>query len=189
MKLEIILSGFGGQGILFAGNLLAYAGMLANYNVTYLPIYGPEMRGGTCNCTVIISKKEIASPVVFSPSFLIIMNYPSYEKFIPRLKNGGIAIINSDLVPLKNIKNLKILQKKYKLYFIPVDTLAESIKVPFLGNICAVGAFYQITKIFNEKQLKSALKTVLGEKKKHLLNSNLKAFYLGAKYIKEHYNL
>ena len=114
MKLEMILSGFGGQGILFAGNLLAYCAMIADYRVTYLPVYGPEMRGGTCNCTVIISSEEIASPLVSNPSFLLIMNMPSFNKFVPRLKKGGKAIINSDLVNPEEIKDITKYEKKYK---------------------------------------------------------------------------
>ena len=188
MKLEIILSGFGGQGILFAGNLLAQAGMVAGYNVTYLPVYGPEMRGGTCNCTVIISEKEIASPLVKSPSFLVIMNYPSLKKFLPRLKRGGRAIINSDLVPPENIENLETLKKKYNLYFVPVNSLAESIKMPFLANLCMIGAFYKITGLFSKEQFKKALKAILGEKKAHLFEPNLKAFELGAEYIESSYS-
>ncbi len=187
MKLEVILSGFGGQGILFAGNLLAQAGMVAGYNVSYLPVYGPEMRGGTCNCTVIISDKEIASPLVKNPSFLIIMNYPSLVKFLPRLKKKGRAIINSDLVSEENVGNLETLKRKYGLYLVPVNSLAESINMPFLANLCMIGAFYKITGLFSKEQFKKALKGILGEKKAHLFEPNLKAFELGAEYIESHY--
>ena len=188
MKLEVILSGFGGQGILFAGNLLAQTGMVADYNVTYLPVYGPEMRGGTCNCTVIISDKEIASPIVKNPSFLIIMNYPSLVKFLPRLKHNGRAIINSDLVSSESVEDLEALKKKYRLYFVPVNSLAESIEKPFLANLCMIGAFYKITGLFSKEQFKKALKAILGEKKAHLFEPNLKAFELGAEYIESHYS-
>jgi len=187
LRLELIVSGFGGQGVLFAGNLIALASMTANYNVTYLPVYGPEMRGGTCNCTVIISDKNIASPLVSRPSFLIIMNYPSFVRFIPALKKGGSAIINSDLVKPESIENLKELEKKYKFYFIPVTTLAESLNTPFLANLCAVGAFYQITKLFKRKHLEEALKEILSKGKAHLFEPNLKAFEAGAQYIKENF--
>jgi len=187
LRIDLIISGFGGQGVLFAGNLIALAAMKEGYNVTYLPTYGPEMRGGTCNCTVIISKNEIASPLVLNPSFLIIMNYPSFVKFIPKLKNSGSAIINSDLVNPKEIKNLEELKKKYQLYFVPVTSLAESLNAPLLSNLCAVGAFYQITKIFKKNCFKIALKEMLGEGKIHLFEPNLKAFELGAEYIKNNY--
>jgi 2-oxoglutarate ferredoxin oxidoreductase subunit gamma len=189
MKLETILSGFGGQGILFAGNLLAYTAMIANYKVTYLPVYGPEMRGGTCNCTVIISSEEIASPLVSNPSFLVIMNMPSFNKFVPRLKKGGKAIINSDLVNPDEIENIEKFKKKYKFFWIPVNTLAEELGTPALANLCAVGAFYQITKLFTENQFKNALKKILGEKKMHFFEPNLKAFYAGAEFIKKEYKI
>ncbi|QER41791.1 2-oxoacid:ferredoxin oxidoreductase subunit gamma [Thermodesulfobacterium sp. TA1] len=187
MRLELIVAGFGGQGVLFAGNLVAQAAMLADYHVTYLPVYGPEMRGGTCNCTVIISDSPIASPLVLNPSFSIILNLPSFLKFIPRLKNKGKAIINSDLVKPEEIDNLAILQQKYKLYFVPVNSLAESLGSPILANICALGAFYQISKVFSRENFKEAIKYMLGEGKAHLIEPNLKAFELGAKYIEEHY--
>jgi len=187
LRIELIISGFGGQGVLFAGNLIALSAMREGYQVTYLPVYGPEMRGGTCNCTVIISENEIASPLISRPSFLIIMNYPSFVKFIPALKKRGTAIINSDLVKPEEIKNLDILKKKYKLYFVPVTSLAESLNTPLLANLCAVGAFYEITKIFNKKIFKKALKEILGNTKAHLFEPNLKAFELGANYIKKNY--
>ena len=188
MKIEIIISGFGGQGILFAGNLLAWCALGAGYYTTYLPVYGPEMRGGTCNCTVIISDEEIASPVSKNPSFLMIMNFPSFEKFINRLKKGGKALINSDLVPPESIENLATFQKKYKLFFIPVNTLAEKIGAPSLANICMLGGFYAITKIFDKNQFETALKKVLGDKKAHLFEPNLKAFEIGASYIESSYS-
>ncbi len=187
MRIELIISGFGGQGILFAGNLIALSAMKEGHQVTYLPVYGPEMRGGTCNCTIIISQNEIASPLVYHPSFLIIMNYPSFLKFMPNLKKGGSSIINSDLVKPEEIKNLQILQKKYKLYFVPVNSLAETINAPMLANLCALGAFYQITKIFNLKNFKEALKETLGSERSHLFEPNLKAFNLGAKYINQNF--
>jgi 2-oxoglutarate ferredoxin oxidoreductase subunit gamma len=187
LRIDLIISGFGGQGVLFAGNLIALAAMREGYEVTYLPVYGPEMRGGTCNCTVIISKNEIASPLIYSPSFLIIMNYPSFLKFIPKLKKGGKAIINSDLVKPEEIKDLENLKKNYDFYFVPVTSLAESLNTPLLANLCAVGAFYEITKIFNKNTFISALKEILKNTKAQFFEPNLKAFELGAKYIKENY--
>lgn len=189
LKIELIIAGFGGQGVLFAGNLIAYASMLANYHVSYLPVYGPEMRGGTCNCTVIISNKPISSPLVLNPSFLIILNMPSFLKFIPRLKKHGIAIINSDLVKPEMIENLEVFKKKHKLYFVPVNTLAEKLKATFLANMCAVGAFYQISRLFTKEHLENALRETLEERKIKFFEPNLKAFELGANYIKETYGV
>ncbi|NPA40508.1 MAG: 2-oxoacid:ferredoxin oxidoreductase subunit gamma [Thermodesulfobacteria bacterium] len=184
MRIDLIVSGFGGQGVLFAGNLIAYSAMLQGFEVTYLPVYGPEMRGGTCNCTVIISDKQIASPLVKSPNFLIIMNYPSFLKFVPRLKKGGKVIVNSDLVKPEDVKD-QIPKGKGNFYFVPVNSLAESLGTPGLANLCAVGAFYKITGLFTKEILEKALKEVLSKGKMQFFEPNMKAFEAGAKYIDE----
>jgi len=183
LRIDLIVSGFGGQGVLFAGNLIAHAAMLEGYEVTYLPVYGPEMRGGTCNCTVIISEKPVASPIVSSPNFLIIMNYPSFLKFVPRLKRGGRALINSDLVKPEDIEEIEKLKKKYSLFFVPVNSLAEKLGTPQLANLCAVGAFFKIAGVFKENTLKKALQEILSKGKAHLFEPNLKAFNEGKRFI------
>ena len=99
MQTEIIIAGFGGQGVLFAGQLLAYAGLGAGKEVTWIPSYGPEMRGGTANCTITISDEEIGSPVVRNPQAAIVLNLPSLDKYEPLVKTGGVLIINSSLIP------------------------------------------------------------------------------------------
>ena len=98
METSIIVSGFGGQGALFAGQLLAYAAMDSGQNVTWIPSYGPEMRGGTCNCTVVISDRPVGSPVIQSPRAIVAMNLPSLDKFEPNLKTGGLCLINTSLI-------------------------------------------------------------------------------------------
>ena len=98
METSIVIAGFGGQGVLFAGQLLAYAGMDAGQHVTWIPSYGPEMRGGTANCTVIISDEAIGSPIVSRPDVTIVLNEPSYEKYADVVKPGGLLVINSSLV-------------------------------------------------------------------------------------------
>ncbi len=178
-KIEIILSGFGGQGVLLAGNLLALAGMYQGYNVTFLPVYGPEMRGGTCHCTVILSEKEIASPLVLQPTYLILLNFPSFLKFLPRLKEGGLALVNSDLVNPKDIKDYSEFTNHKKLVFLPLNTLAEEIGAPLTLNICAIGAFNALLKIFPHEIFEKALKELLGHTKAHLLEINLKAYQKG----------
>ena len=102
MQEEIIISGFGGQGTLFAGQLLAYAAMDSGYHVTWIPSYGPEMRGGKARCTVIVSDEEIGSPLVRRPSAAIVLNIPSMEAFEPAIKPGGVLVVNSSLVPQKS---------------------------------------------------------------------------------------
>ncbi|MFN3505329.1 MAG: 2-oxoacid:acceptor oxidoreductase family protein [Caldimicrobium sp.] len=178
-KYEIILSGFGGQGILFAGNLLALAGMYQGYNVTFLPVYGPEMRGGTCHCTVILFNREIASPLVYEPSYLIIFNLPSFLKFIPRLKSQGFALVNSDLVKKEDIENFENLCEGKTILWYPFNTWAEEVGAPLGLNICALGAFNKIFGLFSEDVFKTALKEMLGSSKAHLFEANLTAYKKG----------
>ncbi len=187
MRIDLIVSGFGGQGVLFAGNLIALTAMHSGYNVTYLPVYGPEMRGGTCNCTVIISDSSIASPLVSSPNFLVIMNYPSFLKFVPRIKKNGRVLVNSDLVSEKDVSEIIKDKKGVKFYFVPVNSLAEKLGTPNLANLCAVGAFYEITKIFEKKYFEEGLKEILSKGKAHLFEPNVKAFEAGRTYISEHF--
>ena len=97
---DVIIAGFGGQGVMLIGNLLAYAGMNSGLNVTYIPVYGPEMRGGTANCTVVISDEDIGSPIIQTPKSLILMNQPSADKFLPRMEKGGLAVLNTSLVDM-----------------------------------------------------------------------------------------
>ncbi len=185
MRLEIILSGFGGQGILFAGNLLALCGMYEGYQVSFLPVYGPEMRGGTCHCTVIISEKEIASPLVFEPGYLIILNLPSFIKFMPRLKKGGLALVNSDLVKKEEIKNFEELVRGKRIISLPLNTLAEEVGAPQALNMCALGAFNGLLELFPEKIFKKALREMLGSEKARFFEPNLKAYLKGYEEVKK----
>ncbi len=182
-KIEIIFSGFGGQGILFAGNLFALAGVLAGYHATFLPVYGPEMRGGTCNCTTILSQTEIASPVVKEPDVLVLLNLPSYLKFIPRLKRKGIAILNSDLIPEEVILKDERLNQGKRLIKVPMNSLSENIGYPQLANMVAVGALWTILKPFDKKYVEEALKEMLKGGKERLLAPNLEAFNSGINYL------
>lgn len=184
MRLEVILSGFGGQGILFAGNLLALCGMRKGYQVSFLPVYGPEMRGGTCHCTVIISEREIASPLVLEPGYLILFNLPSFIKFMPRLKKGGLALVNSDLVKREEIENFSALISEKRVIFLPFNTLAEEVSAPQALNMCALGAFNGLLELFPERVFKKALKEMLGPGKAHLFELNLKAYLRGFEEVK-----
>jgi len=181
LRIEVILSGFGGQGILFAGNLLALCGMYEGYQVSFLPVYGPEMRGGTCHCTVIISEREIASPLVLEPGYLIIFNLPSFLKFMPRLKKGGLALVNEDLVKREEIENFEEQSLGKRLYFLPFNTLAEKVGAPQAVNMVALGAFNGLLEIFPERIFVRALKEMLGKGKAHLFEPNLKAYQEGFK--------
>jgi len=183
VRLEVIFSGFGGQGILFAGNLLALAGMYQGYNVSFLPVYGPEMRGGTCNCTVILSDKEIASPLVLEPGYLIILNLPSFIKFLPRLRRGGVALVNADLVRKEELEDFENMVSGKKVMFLPFNTLAEEAQAPLAANICALGAFNALLKLISEEVFEEALREMLGPRKAHLLKPNLAAYQKGFLYM------
>jgi len=182
-KIEIIFSGFGGQGILFAGNLFALAGVLAGYHATFLPVYGPEMRGGTCNCTTIISQHEIASPVVKEPDVLVLLNLPSYFKFMPRLKKNGIAILNLDLISEEVLREDASRYSAARFIRIPMNSLSESVGYPQLANMIAVGALWAVLKPFDKKYLEKALKEMLKEGKEHLFTPNVEALNSGIQYL------
>ena len=135
MQSEVMFAGFGGQGILFAGKVLALAGLDEGKEVVWLPSYGPEMRGGTANCVVVISDKPIASPIISYPGNLVVMNRPSLEKFGPAVKPGGILIINSTLIPDTSKRtDIDILR-------VPCNQLAIDLGSPQSANMVALGAF------------------------------------------------
>lgn len=186
-RYEIILSGFGGQGILFAGNLLALCGMYSGFNVSFLPVYGPEMRGGTCHCTVIISQREIASPLVREPGYLIILNLPSFIKFMGRLKKNGVALVNSDLVKVEDIPDYETLCEGKRVVFLPFNTLADEVGASMAVNLCALGAFNGLFGLFSDDIFKEALRDFLGKDKAHFFDLNLRAYEQGLRAIQEAY--
>jgi len=141
MTSNIILAGFGGQGILFAGKLLAYSGLMDNKEVSWLPSYGPEMRGGTANCSVVISDSEISSPLVLEPDDLIAMNLPSYNKFIDKIKPGGKAFIDSTLVEEKSDRT------DIECYYVPATSLAQENNLSGMANIILIGKLLKETGI------------------------------------------
>ncbi len=140
---DVIIAGFGGQGVMLIGNLLAYAGMEAGLNVTYIPVYGPEMRGGTANCTVVISEEEIGSPIIFNPKSLIIMNRPSLDKFQPRLEDKGTLILNSSLVDVDLVD-----KKRIKAFAVPANEIADSLGNTRMANMVAWGLTLKPPKLF-----------------------------------------
>lgn len=174
---DVIISGFGGQGIMIIGNLLAYAAMKEGRYVTYLPIYGVEMRGGTANCTVVISSKEIGSPVVERPHAAIVMNLPSLIKYEPRVLPKGLLLINSSLIDLKETS-----RKDIEILPIPVNDIAIDNGNPKLANMVALGAFIEKTKLVRMASLLESFEKVLDERYHHLIPSNIKAIEVGAEY-------
>lgn len=170
---EIIFAGFGGQGILSMGKFLAYAGMDCNMNVSWLPSYGPEMRGGTCNCSVILTDDLIGSPVITEPSAIVVMNRPSLEKFEPILKEGGLLIMDSDLIDVdperKDIDVIKI----------PAQKEAEKIGSKNIANMILLGALVKRTGIVT---LEDLLKSLKEHGKEKFYESNKQAIEKGAEY-------
>jgi 2-oxoglutarate ferredoxin oxidoreductase subunit gamma len=173
MQTEIIISGFGGQGVLFAGQLLAYSALEADMHVTWFPSYGPEMRGGTAHCTVIISDSEIGSPVVKNPKAAIVMNLPSLDKYEPLVKEGGVLIINSSLVdrdPLR--QDLTIVE-------VPANEIAEEIGSQRLANMVLLGALLNKLPVIEMGSISAALKSHIPDRHRDLIESNQRALETG----------
>ncbi|MFT3952709.1 MAG: 2-oxoacid:acceptor oxidoreductase family protein [Oscillospiraceae bacterium] len=173
---EIVLAGFGGQGILFAGKILAYGGLTDNMEVSWLPSYGPEMRGGTANCSVCISSEPIGSPLVLNPNYLIAMNLPSYRKFIDAVTPGGVAVIDSSMVEECSART------DISCFCVPATKLADDNGLSGMANIILIGKLLAETGIVSDAALKKAIEKSVPPKKAHLIESNLKAIAIGAAY-------
>lgn len=173
---RIILAGFGGQGVLFAGKLLAYAALFDNREVSWLPSYGPEMRGGTANCSVTVSNDSVDSPLITEPNILIAMNKPSYDKFEDTLTSGGIAIIDSTLI------DRKAKREDVNTYYIPATQLAQDNDLNGLSNVILLGKLLKETGIFDMETFKKSMEKNTSAKKAHLLEKNFKALDLGYNY-------
>ena len=174
---DVFISGFGGQGILLAGQLLAEAAMEKGLNVTFFPSYGVEMRGGTARCTVVISDKEIGSPIVDSPGCVIAMNQPSLLRFQDVVKEGGILIVNSSLAKMKDVTRNGI-----QVHEVPMSELAIDLGNTRLTNMVALGAYAQLSGAIEPVELGQALKTVISARNKDLIPLNEKAILKGAAY-------
>lgn len=176
MQTEVIFAGFGGQGVLFAGQVLAFAAMDAGHDVTWMPSYGPEMRGGTANCTVVIADEEIGSPTVKNPTAAVVMNLPSLDKFEPLVTTGGVLIVNSSLV------NRDPTRSDVNWLMIPAQEIAESIGPRRLLNMVMLGALLDRLPILALDDIYAALKVHMPERHKHLLKTNFEAIRLGADF-------
>ena len=158
MELKMIIAGFGGQGVMVTGKLLGYAACDTGKKAMFLPQYGPEQRGGTASCTVILSEDEVGSPIVGKADVLMVFNQPSLEKFLPRLKKGGTLFANSTLCDTANVP------ADVKVVAIPVDDLAKEMGSRQVANIIMTGAFVKETGIFTVEELQETVKHVLGKK-------------------------
>ncbi len=171
---ETIFSGFGGQGALFAGKLLAYTGIAENLYVTWIPSYGPEMRGGTANCTVIVSEEEVGAPIISNPTTAIVLNLPSLEKYGPLVKPGGLLIVNESLVTARCERD------DIRVIYIPASDIATEMGNPRMANMLLLGAFVQATGIVSLETVMSELEKHLSERQRKWLEPNKKALQKGA---------
>jgi 2-oxoglutarate ferredoxin oxidoreductase subunit gamma len=178
MQTDVIISGFGGQGALFAGQILAFTGMDAGLEVTWIPSYGPEMRGGTANCQVIIADDEIGSPVTRHPTAAIVLNLPSLDKFEPMIATGGVLIVNSSLV------NRDPTRTDIQWAMVPAQEIAETIGNRRLQNMVMLGAMLQLLPIVSIEALEQALNNHLPERHRKHLKGNLEAIRQGAAFAR-----
>jgi len=178
MTNEIIMSGFGGQGIMLMGQLITYAGMLENKNVSWIPSYGPEMRGGTAYCSIIISDEPVGAPVVTEPTIVVAMNLPSLDKFEASLRPGGTLIINSSLIERSSNRS------DIKVYKVPANDIATELGNNKVTNMVVLGAIIRATNTVDANSVLKAFSKMFA-KKPSLLAINEKALKRGAEYIAE----
>jgi 2-oxoglutarate ferredoxin oxidoreductase subunit gamma len=173
METSIMIAGFGGQGVLFAGQLLAYAAMDTGRHVTWIPSYGPEMRGGTANCTVIISTTPIGAPIVTHPDVAIVLNLPSFEKYEPLVKPGGLLVINSSIIPQRSER------KDIDVVYVPANAIAEELGTAKMLNMAVLGAMLGQRPILDLAMVEQALKDHLPASKGHLIAANIEVIQRG----------
>ena len=172
-ELKFVLAGFGGQGILFAGKVIAYAGLIENRELSWLPSYGPEMRGGTANCSVSLSDEPIGSPLVLAPDVLVAMNQPSLDKFEDAVVPGGKIFVDSSLI------NHLPKRTDVEVFAIPATNLAEQAGIKGLGNVVMVGKVFKETAFCDASTLPQAIRKVVPARKAQMIDLNLKAIELG----------
>ena len=175
-NLNIMIAGFGGQGILFAGKIVAYAGMIDGREISWLPSYGPEMRGGTANCSVCLSDDPIGSPLVTDPDVLIAMNLPSYKRFIGQVVPGGIVIVDSTMVGACTMR------KDIEYYTVPATSLAEEHDLQGLANVILVGKLLGATKFTSREVCEQAIEKSVSAKHVDLTEANKRALALGEQW-------
>ncbi len=176
MTTQILIAGFGGQGVLFSGKFLAYKAMMEEKQVSWLPSYGPEMRGGTANCSVIVSDDPVGSPIVTAPDVLIAMNLPSLDKYEDAVVPGGIIIVDSTLIARK-VKRTDV-----KVYYIPATQMASDEGITTLANMIILGQLIRVCDAVTGDNLEAALKKVVSARRADMLDFNKKALELGYNY-------
>ena len=182
MKEQCIFAGFGGQGMLLIGKFLAEAGMESGKHVSWLPSYGPEMRGGTANCSVVVSDRPVASPLINVADTVLAMNKPSLLKFEGSVKAGGLLLVNSSIIDIKTSRT------DVDAVYVPCNEIAESIGNLKGPNVVFLGAYIaKKPDVISEDAIINAMRIELGEKKAKFLDGNIKALQAGMAYVKEHY--
>ena len=170
---SILIAGFGGQGVLFAGKFLAYIGLIGERQVSWLPSYGPEMRGGTANCSVILSDEPVGSPIVSAPDCLIAMNLPSFSKYQLAVRPGGKLILDSSLIEGRTART------DVGVFAVPATQMAAEAGLDGLSNMILIGKFLREVMPVKEELVEAALKKVVPARKEHLLDANRRALALG----------
>ena len=176
MNSRILIAGFGGQGILFAGKVLAYKGLVEGKQLSWLPSYGPEMRGGTANCNVIISDEPVGSPIVDTPDVLIVMNLPSLDKYENAAVSGAKIFVDSTLI------GRKVEREDVEVFYIPATKMAQELGVPTLANMIMLGKVIKEAGVVSFEGMEDALKKVVSARKANLIEVNLKAIKAGYDY-------
>jgi 2-oxoglutarate ferredoxin oxidoreductase subunit gamma len=176
MATQILIAGFGGQGVLFAGKCLAYEGLFEGKEVSWLPSYGPEMRGGTANCSVILSDEPIGSPIVSNPDVLLAMNLPSLDKYENETVAGGKIIVDSTLIARK------VERKDVAAFYVPATRIASELNVPTLANMIMLGKLIKETGVVSLESACEAMKKVVSSRHQDLLDANVKALTAGYNY-------
>lgn len=176
---EIIIAGFGGQGVMSMGQLIAHAGMQEEKNVSWLPSYGPEQRGGTANCAVVVSDEPVGSPLVSAPTAAIVLNVPSFEKFEPKVRSGGLLLTNSSLVGKKSTRT------DINAIEINATEMANELGNGKVANMILLGAFIEAAGILSRESILSSLQHVLSPDKHYLLEINRLALNKGADIVRE----
>ena len=173
MTTQILIAGFGGQGVLFAGKFLAYKGLVQEKQVSWLPSYGPEMRGGTANCSVILSDMPVGSPIITDPDVLVAMNLPSLQKFVDSVVPGGKILVDSTLI------DAKVERTDVEVYYIPATQMAKDAGFSTLSNMFLTGKVLKEIDIVAYDGNKETLESFIPAKKAGLIDMNLKALQLG----------
>jgi 2-oxoglutarate ferredoxin oxidoreductase subunit gamma len=179
MHEEVIISGFGGQGALFAGQLLTYTGMDEGWHVTWIPSYGPEMRGGTAHCIIILSSDDIGSPIIRRPSLCIVMNPPSMDKYEPLVRPGGLLVANSTLIRSRSAR------EDIQAVYVPANELAAELGNVKMANVVLLGAMLGMREILPIQSVKRTLDEHIPKRRKHIIEPNKKALDRGVQFVRQ----